>query len=112
MFRWFGFYFIYLVASFFLFLLISIIVDYFVENYMFYPAPGSGASGNMVQLIDNGDENEDVREMRLRAENENESRHDSVITRNLQKKYSRHFTAVKNLSITIKNNECFGLLGY
>lgn len=94
-----------------MFSIISVLVDYFVENYMFYPATNKTGNNNIEQPLVGGNENEDVRELRRRAENEAESKHDSVTTRNLHKKYSRHLTAVKDLSITIKRNECFGLLG-
>ena len=100
----------YLLADFFVFLIVSVVVDYFAENYLFRSPTNAKKIGNREQLIEDDDENEDVAELRLWAENETESRHNSVTTRNLSKKY-RNLTAVKNLSITIKPNECFGLLG-
>ena len=86
-------------------MIVSIIVDYLVENYMFYPAT------NKADIEESLDENEDVKELRIRAEDKTKSKDDSVTTRNLRKKYPKGSVAVKNLSISIKQHECFGLLG-
>ena len=75
---------------------------------MFYPATNKGDNPDTEESLN---ENEDVKELRKRAEDESKSRNDSVTSRNLRKKYSKKSVAVKNLSISIKHHECFGLLG-
>lgn len=94
----------FLIGDFILYFILSVVVEVLSNRALTVPQSSPAQEGSTTG------ETPDVSAARNRAESEAD-RDDLVIVKNLRKEFGRNFAAVKNLSMPIKVNECFGLLG-
>lgn len=94
----------FLIFDFVFYFILSIIVEVLTNK-----APSVPKSSPAQESSTRG-ETPDVAAARAHAETEAD-KNDLVVIKNLRKEFSPKFAAVKNLSMPIKVNECFGLLG-
>lgn len=94
----------FLIADFFIYFIIAIAIELYTNRAPRVPEKSPAQIGTTQN------ETADVSAARNHAESEVDN-NDLVVVKNLRKEFGSNFTAVKNLSMPIRVNECFGLLG-
>lgn len=94
----------FLIFDFIFYFILAIVIEVFTNKAPIVPQSSPAQEGSTAG------ENQDVSAARLHAETQADD-NDLVVVKNLRKEFSPSFAAVKNLSMPIRVNECFGLLG-
>lgn len=94
----------FLIFDFIFYFILAVVIEVITNKAPLVPQSSPAQEGSTAG------ESQDVSAARVHAETQAD-RNDLVVVKNLRKEFGPNFAAVKNLSMPIRVNECFGLLG-